>query len=388
MGRRVARRYQLNKHALAVIARGHPWIFRNQLSSAAAGFADGQWLRLYDGKNQVVGFGVFESEGAIAIRILSRGDRYPGAAHWRQRVAEALDARQSLRVTTTGFRAIHGENDGIAAVVVDVFADVAVVQSYSAGTEALARFVARCVARELGLVHIVYRVPTRRRGDGEMARVLRGAPPPVVGFREDDHRFVAAVTEGQKTGAFLDLRGLRRELGRRSWAGARVLNLFSYSGMLSRVLEERGAAEITNVDSSADALAHGALHHVSDGHRVHQVQADVFEWLFRLEPAACYDLVIVDPPSMTSRSDQVPRVLATYGRLFAAAGAHLATGGLLVAACCTSRIARKRFRDAVAAALGPEFVRERELVPEPDHPARFDGADYLKVVLFRRRGTG
>ena len=47
------RRYQLTKDAVAIIDRGHPWIFRDQLSSAAHVFRDGDLLRLVDGTNRV-----------------------------------------------------------------------------------------------------------------------------------------------------------------------------------------------------------------------------------------------------------------------------------------------------------------------------------------------
>src|SRR5688572_17304794 len=91
-----ARRYQLNKDAAAIVQRGHPWIFREQLSSAASIFADGDWLRLVDGKNQVVGHGIFESEGAIAIRILRTGPDKPDAAWLRASLRDALAKRAGL----------------------------------------------------------------------------------------------------------------------------------------------------------------------------------------------------------------------------------------------------------------------------------------------------
>src|SRR5215470_12539895 len=74
------RRYQLRKEAVAIIERGHPWIFREQMSSAASALEDGDALRLFDGQNRVVGYGLFESEGAIAIRVLRRGADAPDAA--------------------------------------------------------------------------------------------------------------------------------------------------------------------------------------------------------------------------------------------------------------------------------------------------------------------
>ena len=54
------RRYQLDRRATEAIEGGHPWVFRDRLSSAAIAFADGQWLRLHAGDNRVVGYGIYE----------------------------------------------------------------------------------------------------------------------------------------------------------------------------------------------------------------------------------------------------------------------------------------------------------------------------------------
>ena len=85
------RRYQLRKEAVAIIERGHPWIFRDQLSSAAQVFADGDWLRLVDGANRVVGYGMFEAAGAIAIRVVRLGAEPPDAAWLRDQLQRFPD---------------------------------------------------------------------------------------------------------------------------------------------------------------------------------------------------------------------------------------------------------------------------------------------------------
>jgi len=144
------RRYQLRKDAVAIAQRGHPWIFREQMSSAAQVFGDGDWLRLVDGANRVVGHGIYESEGAIAIRLLRSGAGAPDAAWWKARVAAALAKREPLLARTTGIRLLHGESDGIPAVVADRFGDTVVISSYSAGADVLARYVARLMGRDLG----------------------------------------------------------------------------------------------------------------------------------------------------------------------------------------------------------------------------------------------
>ncbi|MCW5805248.1 MAG: class I SAM-dependent rRNA methyltransferase [Deltaproteobacteria bacterium] len=392
------RRYQLRKEAVAIVERGHPWIFREQLSSAAHVFAGGDLLRLVDGTNRVVGHGIYEAEGAIAIRIVRRGPDAPDAAWLRDRLAASLARRRPLAARTDAIRLVHGESDDLPAIVVDRFADTLVISSYSAGTDARARYLARYLpslgaaptgadgdASVVGpATHVVLRPAHRRRGAPEAPRVMRGEPPAIVRFREDDLDYAVDLAGGQKTGTYLDLRGLRRELAEMPLGGARVLNLFAYSGMLGLAAERAGAAAIVQVDASERALAFAAAHHVRDPARHRFVVADAFAWIEALAPGEHFDLIIVDPPSMTSKKAQVPNALAAYRRLYRAAAAHVAPGGAVVAACCTSRIERPVFHRTVRESLGPTFTRERELPPEADHPVAFPQADYLKIALWRR----
>ena len=403
----IPRRYQLKKDAVAIVERGHPWLFRAQMSTAAQVFADGQWLRLVDGANRVIGHGIYEADGSIAVRVLRRGPQLPDAAWARAQVAAALARREALAAHTTGLRLVHGESDGLPAVVVDRFGETLVVASYSAGADALARYVARVLSAlgadpadpraRIGLAGspaaaraivgrataVLLRPARRRRGPPAEPRALRGTAPAVAEFVEDGVRCAVDLEGGHKTGTYLDLRGLRGAIARAPLAGARVLNLFAYTGLLGRAAEAAGAAEIVQVDQSARALAFAAAHHVADPAKHRFVEADVFAWL----PAAAgtYDLVIVDPPSMTSQAKQLPAVLAAYRKLYTAARGLVAPGGALVAACCTSRVERDVFQATVRGALGPPFELERDLPPEVDHPAPFAQADYLKIGWWRER---
>jgi 23S rRNA (cytosine1962-C5)-methyltransferase len=96
-----ARRYQLRKEAVAIVRGGHPWLFREQMSSAAQVFRDGDWLRLVGADNRVVGYGMYEADGAIAVRVLRAGDAAPDAAWLRDRLEAALPRRAELATTTT-----------------------------------------------------------------------------------------------------------------------------------------------------------------------------------------------------------------------------------------------------------------------------------------------
>jgi 23S rRNA (cytosine1962-C5)-methyltransferase len=398
------RRYQLRKEALSIVEKDHPWIFRDQLSTAATVFRDGDWLKLVDGTNKTVGYGIYEAEGAIAIRMLRKGADRPDAAWLRGRLKEALarrglalpldsielaavvDPSRKLASRTNGLRLVHGESDGIPAVVVDRFGDTLVAQSYSRGADALARFSVTAIARELGVPNVLLRPALRRKAPEQPARVLRGSPPDIEHFTEEGVTYAVDLAAGQKSGAYLDLRGLRRTIKDAPLTGARVLNLFAYSGMLGRIAEIAGARSITQVDSSQRALAFAAANHVTDPARHTFVTADVFQWLPTLPEGEMFDLVIVDPPSMTSNKAQVPAVLAGYRKLYRAAAPHVVPGGVLVAACCTSRVEPGEFHKTVSDTLGAGFVREKVIPPEPDHPVGFQQADYLKIGYWRRRG--
>jgi 23S rRNA (cytosine1962-C5)-methyltransferase len=155
--------------------------------------------------------------------------------------------------------------------------------------------------------------------------------------------------------------------------------------MLGRAAEAAGAASITQVDQSQRALDFAAAHHVIDRDMHRFVTADIFQWLPALPASEPYDVVIVDPPAMTSRKSQVPSVLAAYRKLYRAAEPHVRPGGLLVSACCTSRVERELFRSTVRSVLPDRFTLERDLPPEPDHPVGFPQADYLKILLWRAR---
>jgi 23S rRNA G2069 N7-methylase RlmK/C1962 C5-methylase RlmI len=377
-------RYQLTKDAARVVLTGHPWIFRSHLSSAAEVFRTGQWLRLVDAQNETLGFGIYDREGLIGIRVLKQGSPVPEPAWFGKKIEAALAKREKLRAYTDAFRALHGENDGLPGVVIDVYGDTAVLQTYAPSVDVVGRYLAERLASRLELKNLVWKLPVKRKGrEGETGfRCLRGHVPAAIRAREGKLQITVEVGEGQKSGTFLDLRGLRKWLSLQKLDGCRVLNLFSYTGTLGLAAEVAGAAEVWNVDISKGALAFAKKHHSRKADKHRFIAADIFEWLKELPPKEKFDLIIVDPPMMASRVEQVPNALRAYKQIYAAVFRHLAPKGRLVAACCTSRIARKRFRLEVDKAVGGRLKFSRSIEPEDDHPVGFAEGDYLKILVY------
>lgn len=235
---------------MRVAGSGHPWIFRSHLSSAAEVFPDGQWVELVDGGNRVIAYGIYQSEGLIGVRVFGGGSIAPSADVLSRRIDAILARRAHLRNFTNAFRAVHGDNDGIPGVVIDVYGDSLILQTYSSAVDTLGRYVAALVKAKLGLKNGVWKQPSRRRAPKKEQRVLFGRAPGRVEVKEGKLAYFVDLAEGQKSGAFLDLRGLRKWIALQKWAGYRVLNLFSYSGTLGLAAEAAGAREVWNVDVS------------------------------------------------------------------------------------------------------------------------------------------
>lgn len=185
---------------------------------------------------------------------------------------------------------------------------------------------------------------------------------------------------GFATGLFLDMAPGRAAFAAHA-GGARVLNLFSYTGAFSIVSALAGAPSVIEVDASGKWLGwaqeNQRLNGLGDRGLIRQRRGDAVGFVGRAEDGA-FDLVACDPPSY-ARPKRGKRFTVEQG--YREMGPHferiLGPGGRLLACCNHAATDRRRFARWLPAAL----ELERWIEPGPDFP----GADYLKVGLFRRR---
>ncbi len=344
---------------------------------------------MLDQRGKPVAFGLSD-RGDIVVRVLGRHplplaelvpQRILAAQRWRERCVPA---------DTDAYRLVNGAGDAMPGVVVDRYADCAVIRLYS---EAWLPWLALLgdALRQLGWVRTVVRKLGVQRVDGGRGlELLHGpVPPEALVVREHGLRFLVRLERGQKTGLFLDQRENRHRVAR--WArGQELVNLFGYNGGFSVHAAAAGSARTVTVDQAPEALADARENFTLNGldpdaHGF--VQADAFRW----RPDRQVGLVINDPPSLShgARSDSAARV--AYRDLNAHAGRMVARGGLLVTASCTARLREDRWLEAVRKGLGKaggpwsQVFQARE--PE-DHPvaAGHPEGHYLKLVGFLRTG--
>ncbi len=390
------RRYQLNKKAQIQVRKHHPWVFRGNLSTAASVFSNGDWLQLFDGKNETVGFGVYSAEDSVAIRVFHFGETLRNRFFFKL-LREAWKARESLVPETNAFRLVNGEADRLPGITVDLYGSVAVIQYYSASLYRMARLVSLLLPHVVSepFAQSIFLRAANRMGHSSLvkpSRWTRGNPVSRSEIREGKYRFLVDLDQGQKGGFYLDLRGVRRELGGMDFSGLKILNLFSYTGAFSVILQSLGATDITSVDQSRhaqDLHRENILLNNLDPEKDRLVSSDVFRFLANLDPQEKYDFILLDPPALASKRSQMPVALRKLEQLHRMALCHLKEESMWFSISCTARITKEDLITTVGR-VSKNIVGKgrthivKDLNEEADHKviSGFPEGKYLNQILF------
>jgi len=366
------------------LARGHPWVYRNQIEQPPH-LPSGEWVEVQCGRLRA--YGLWDAVSPIAVRIFSY-NQVPNATWIATLVRRAWTARAPLRATgaTTAYRWLFGEGDGLPGVVVDLYGEYAVLQTYAESLERVLPWLVDALQACASLKGVL-----RRDADGGRLTALWGRlPKQEVIVQENGLRFGVNLFEGQKTGLFLDHRENRQYL--EGWCGGRrVLNCFAYTGAFT-LYAVRGGAQVLSADiapQTAEATRRNLTLNGFDPDAHPFIIADCFDLLDRYAAeGARFDLVILDPPSLAHAKKSKHAALRAYVRLNAAAMRCLPSGGLLATASCTAQVSPQDFRDLLgeaAARAGRRLFILHEAGHALDHPvpAHFPEGRYLKFILGR-----
>lgn len=389
--------------AVRQIRGGHPWVFDGSIVSIndhGTGVA-GDMAVIFDADRQFVSIGLYDPTSPIRIRVLHQGKPVSiDDAWWTAMFRAAVERRQPVLAAgdTTGYRLIHGENDGLSGLILDRYDRTLVLKLYSAAWIPHLATIVPILERELQPERIVLRLSRDVAGQQlfglhEGITLVGDAPTGPVLFNEHGLKFEANVIDGQKTGHFLDQRDNRSKV-RPLAKGASVLDLFACTGGFSVSAAAGGATSVHSVDLSSAALEtakrnmdhNGFIKNIQNCR--HTVQAaDVFDVLKTFgEQKRLFDIVIVDPPSFARRNADHDRALHAYRRLTRLAIELVDNGGILVQSSCSSRVSSDEFFDGVHAAAASTPYRLSEMLRTghaADHPIGFAEGGYLKTLFAR-----
>jgi 23S rRNA (cytosine1962-C5)-methyltransferase len=316
-----------------------------------------------------------------------------------ERVTAAVAVRNALGLfgsdSTSAFRLVNAEGDGLPGLVIDIYGPVAVIQCHSAGMWRVREMIAQTLISGVapGIEEAVYRrveaqIESESDEEAPADNALEGVvpePAKVVAFSENGLRFLADVTAGQKTGFFLDQRVNRAKV--QDYArGRHVLNAFCYTGAFSVYAFAGGAESVVSVDTSKAAIDLCRQNVVTNftGKQHHAEVADCFSYLTQIPDT--FDLIVLDPPAFVKHQRALQRGLRGYETINTLALRKIKPGGFLFTFSCSQLISRELFRDAVmrAAVNAGRFVRIIEVLHQaPCHPSSVfhPEGDYLKGFI-------
>jgi 23S rRNA (cytosine1962-C5)-methyltransferase len=386
------------------IQEGHPWLYDRALARLPSGLAPGALVRVaHAGQPLAVGFA--DPGSPIAVRVLDldpdeRLDHAWAAARTEQ--AARCRLADPRLASLDALRVVHGENDAMPGLVIDLYRDTGVVVFDGAaaaafwlprmdavwdGLTAAGLSLCRLWARPVRAANIDADETSSERRAG---RLLRGDEPPAqILIDEFGARFEVDVRAGQKTGFFLDQRH-NRQLVRELSAGAEVLNLFAYTGGFSVHAALGGARRVTSVDIARPAIEAARRNFGHSGLRAEDhvfAVDDAFEFLVRAGARGeRFDVVIVDPPSFAPSERAKPRALRAYAKLDRLALDVVAPGGWLVSASCSSHVTGADMTAVLAAAAAGAGRRVRVVDvrgADRDHPVlpAFPEGSYLQALF-------
>ncbi len=377
----------LKKKEARRVQRGHPWIFSNEIADPLSSFAAGELVDVLDHAGRFIGRGYINPHALIAIRILTRRQDEIDLRFFRKRIAAARELRARLGFGES-FRALFSEGDSVPGLIVDKYADTLVVQSLTAGIEARLDVITLALREEYAPAAIVFKNDSAAREFEGLPRhtsVAVGSLDGPVTFEETGITYRVDVLEGQKTGFFFDQRENRLAL-KGLVSGRSVLDCFCYVGAWSLTAARFGAAEVTGLDASQQAVDLAVQNAKLNGLSARFVVADVFEELRRREKnKERFGCIILDPPAFVKSRAKVREALRGYKEINLRALRLLQPGGLLVTCSCSHHIDGDLFREMlIDAAL--DAGRETSLLEmrsqARDHPSLIAAREttYLKCA--------
>jgi 23S rRNA (cytosine1962-C5)-methyltransferase len=376
----------------------HPWVLDSAILRVDGQPTDGDVVDLTTHDGLFVARGLWNAVSKIRVRLYAFDAATKlNAGLWRSRLESAIALRRSLGLDGRGgaCRLVNSEGDDLSGLIVDRYGDWLAVQvtalAMASRLEEICDMLDACLAPRGILLRGAERGLSKLEGLHLPDRLVRGsAPDGPVFVAEHGLRFGVDLTEGQKTGFYLDQRDNRQAASRHA-RGRRVLDMFCYSGGFSLACAVQGqAASALAVDSSAKATALAKANAELNGAATITVEtADAFKKLEALRAAGePFGMVILDPPKFARSRASLEEAMRAYHRINRLAVDLLEPGGILVTNSCSGAVARDDFL-MMLAGVAQRSGRSLQLLEvrgaAADHPVSVSCLDgeYLKCVIAR-----
>lgn len=381
----------------------HPWVHASSLVDALPDLAAGSIVDLTTHDGQWIARGLYNPASALRVRLYTwNPDQDLNSQFFVQRVREAVARRQRMGLgindpasptaTSTGFRLIYSEADGLCGLIVDRYADTLSVQITAAAIEAFIDTIIEELSSLTAPRAIVVRTDPKLQSSENFqvpSGLIRGeldASSPVI-YHQNNLQLEVDLLHGQKTGAYLDQRENHAAAAKYAH-GLDVLDVCCHAGGFGLVAAASGARSVLGIDSSQPALATAQRN--ADRNQLSNITfqtGDCFDTLSAMaKEGRHFDMVVLDPPRMASTKKHIESALRAYYRLNRSAVDLLKPGGILVTCSCSGRVSRADFLNNlvdVGRRSSRDIIVLENRAASIDHPMRVScpESDYLKCLI-------
>ncbi len=376
----------------------NPAVFPRMLGAASNDAKPGDLIHVYDKNGELFGTGFWNPASRTPLRVLNHGRDPINENDLKQTLRRAVEWRReqlNLDETTSAYRVLHGDSDGVGGLVVDRYGDVLSLEVSTLGVWQRLDTWLPLLHNLCGtLRHVINVDPSIARMEGiDVNTAPESAPVRTVRVEENGIKYEVDFAQGHKTGFFCDQRDNRKKLATMV-KGKTMLDLCCYSGGFSiNAKLHGGASEVTAVDLDEKAIAMAKRNaNINDGqHRIDFVHADAFVYARQMtRNGKLFDVVLLDPPKFVLGREEEDKMegIKKYHDLNMLGLQCVRPGGLFVTCSCSGLLSAGEFERVVIKAaqrLGRRLQILETSGPGWDHPylSTYPEGRYLKVLWAR-----
>lgn len=372
------------------VLRGHPWVFPKAIARTSGKLVTGHLVDVYTADETLIGVGAYNEHSLYRVRVLALANEHIDTRDFssliRHRLKQAHQIRCSLNLPneqTTAYRFFNSEADGLSGLTIDRFNQTFVVASSAYWVELNKDVIINALHELFPNDQIIWMPQSKPLSQDGWKQVSAPEAHQNAQVLEAGVIYQVEFANTQKTGLFLDQRENHQRIAQLA-QGKKVLDLYSYTGGFALHAAKAGAAMVTAVDSSAQAIAQGKKNAELNGlSNIEFIEADARDYLVK---AGDYDVVMLDPPKLVPSQQHVQRAKNYYRFLHREVFKHMKSGSLLMTCNCSSALSSQEFSSLVssqAAAVGKQARILGIYGPASCHPtlASFPEGNYLTAVL-------
>ncbi len=381
----------LNRKISQRVSNGHPWVFGNEVNKVSENAKPGEIVDVHTHDDKFLARGYYNPQSQIQVRILTRNKQEEiNDAFFLKKISEAWKQRQQMGYIEN-CRLIFGEADGLSQLIIDKFNDYFVLQTLALGMDVWKNAIVKAINQIFNPKGIYERndVPIRELEGMQQHKGFLSAPFDTnIIINENGLQFHVDISNGQKTGYFLDQQDNRRAI-QHIVKDATVLSAFTYTGSFEIHAAHYGAKTVHGLDISESAIAmcikNAELNGVADKCTFECINAfDVLKnWV---KEGRQYDVVMLDPPSFSKSRSTIQKAIAGYKEINLRGMKLVKPGGFLVTSSCTNLVQPQLFSEIIQMAANDAKRQIRQVTfqsQSSDHPIiwGWENTHYLKFLI-------